>query len=94
MLNESLNVLALDTTFIKKKVSSFFKSLLVFWIPSEWGQTRLHGFCYLYRDSRWAKAYRWYQGTGTPYGFLGVAVGIGVWKSPCSFVRVWLLSIL
>lgn len=24
-----------------------------------------------------------------PHGSLGVEVGIGAWKSPCSFVRVW-----
>lgn len=68
----------------------------MFYIPNEWGHTRFHGFCYLYRGSRltWTEEYRWYQGAGIPHASLGVAVGIGGWKSPSSFVRVWLLSIL
>lgn len=66
----------------------FFPSpTLCLWIPSGWGQAREHGSCYLYRGISLTqrKAHRWYQGTGTPHGALGVAVGIGGWKSLYSF---------
>lgn len=96
MLKQPLNALA-DLTFIfsllkknggrGKEILFFASHTLYLRISSGWRQAGEHGLSCLYRGSRltWRKAHRWYQGVGTPHGALGVAVGIGGWKRPCSF---------